>query len=229
MPRTYPHGQCTATAKSTGRRCTQPTVEGKRVCHWHGKNSLSGPAHPNYKHGRSSKAYPVRLAQHVEAIKDGDNLLTNENEIVVTRARLRELYDLVEAEATVAWVRRLKTLRDDIIRFTNSNDDARATASLNDLLAAIEAGAADADVWEQIDKQTRLHTRLIRNQSKLLVEKNLMISWQEFHAMLSFITHAIIRHVQDRDILRSLIGELDPYLRRWVPESALGGLPAGKA
>jgi hypothetical protein len=38
----------------TGSLCQKPPLEGKKRCRLHGGMSLSGKAHPNYRHGNCS-------------------------------------------------------------------------------------------------------------------------------------------------------------------------------
>ena len=47
---------CNAKTRS-GKPCQKFTLIGKSRCRLHGGLSLSGREHPNYKHGRRSKAY----------------------------------------------------------------------------------------------------------------------------------------------------------------------------
>ena len=49
--------RCSATAKSTRRRCKCPSKRGWKVCRLHGAGggAPSGAAHPNYRHGMRTK------------------------------------------------------------------------------------------------------------------------------------------------------------------------------
>ena len=57
--------RCIATAKSTGKRCRAPAVQGWSVCRMHGARGghAAGPSHPSWKHGeRSQSANQARKA-----------------------------------------------------------------------------------------------------------------------------------------------------------------------
>ena len=57
--------RCTATAKSTGRRCRSPAVKGWKVCRLHGARGghPAGSTHPSWTHGgRSREAQEMRKA-----------------------------------------------------------------------------------------------------------------------------------------------------------------------
>lgn len=52
--------RCHAKAKHSGQSCNNPAAHGMVVCRMHGARKpvtiRSGEAHPNYKHGQSTKA-----------------------------------------------------------------------------------------------------------------------------------------------------------------------------
>ena len=68
--------QCTARAKTTGRRCLNPAAYGCRTCRLHGArkpNSIKrGIDHPNYQHGnetlKAKRQRSIKLAE-LKAIK----------------------------------------------------------------------------------------------------------------------------------------------------------------
>ena len=64
--------RCTATAKSTGQRCRNPSKQGWNVCRLHGAGGGAPPgqAHPNYKHGLRSKAFVEQRKTINQLIRD---------------------------------------------------------------------------------------------------------------------------------------------------------------
>ena len=64
--------RCTATAKSTGKRCRNPSKQGWTVCRLHGAGGGAPPgqAHPNYKHGLRSKAFVEQRKTINQLIRD---------------------------------------------------------------------------------------------------------------------------------------------------------------
>ena len=64
--------RCTATAKSTGKRCCNPAVRGWNVCRLHGARGGAPPGkdHPNYKHGMRSKAFVEQRKTINQLIRD---------------------------------------------------------------------------------------------------------------------------------------------------------------
>lgn len=68
---------CGAKTRSAGL-CQKPALTGKLRCRLHGGLSLSGKDHPNYKHGRRSRAYIIKakdVRQHIHLLEGiGDQL-----------------------------------------------------------------------------------------------------------------------------------------------------------
>src|SRR5687768_15894585 len=82
---------CTATSKQTAEQCGQVIKAAdwaarKRVCDWHGGKSLSGPAHPNYKHGRHWQVLPIGLRDRFERALGDPELLSMTPEIAAMDA-----------------------------------------------------------------------------------------------------------------------------------------------
>ena len=59
---------CGAKTRS-GSPCQKPPLQGKARCRLHGGMSLSGPDHPNYRHGYATKAYRKQLAEGAALVK----------------------------------------------------------------------------------------------------------------------------------------------------------------
>ena len=64
--------RCNATAKSTGKRCRNPSKQGWTVCRLHGAGGGAPPgkAHPNYKHGLRSKEFTEQRKRINQMIRD---------------------------------------------------------------------------------------------------------------------------------------------------------------
>lgn len=74
--RTLP--RCQATAKSTGQRCCQAAMKGKRVCYIHGGKSPGAPkGNKNAaRHGLYSKEVAELMKQARMTIKNADDLIS---------------------------------------------------------------------------------------------------------------------------------------------------------
>lgn len=79
--------QCNAKAKSTGKQCNNPAMNGSTKCRLHGGKTPRGSASPNWKGKGRSKYLPQRLAdsyQELEADTEYTDLRAN--------MRLREVF-----------------------------------------------------------------------------------------------------------------------------------------
>jgi len=88
------HGQCEATAKSTGERCRRPAIGPHGKCDVHGGKSLKGEEHPNFESGAWSKYadYDDEILADVASMSENhlDVLIELRNE------RLAQYYTLLQ-------------------------------------------------------------------------------------------------------------------------------------
>jgi hypothetical protein len=65
--------RCSARAKSTGIQCQNPAAYGTPVCRFHGARKrstvLTGQAHPNYQHGRATKAVKDETSREMKELR----------------------------------------------------------------------------------------------------------------------------------------------------------------
>lgn len=81
--------QCDATAKSTGKQCSNPAVSGSSKCRIHGGKTPSGEALPQFKHGRYSKYAPQTMQSKMDELSDYP-LLDLADELQAQRALLSQ-------------------------------------------------------------------------------------------------------------------------------------------
>jgi hypothetical protein len=91
------HGQCEATAKSTGERCGRPAIGPHGKCDVHGGKSKKGEDHPAFEHGLFSDYLSEEDRQAAEALEGVDNAEKLEDlinwRLVRLRRYLREMSD----------------------------------------------------------------------------------------------------------------------------------------
>jgi hypothetical protein len=94
--------QCTAKSKTTGERCKQPAVEGRKVCRFHGGLSLQGPESATWKHGKYSKVVmPETLRKHVERLAGDPDALSLRRSVDRIRAMQDELLEAVGEDGAI--------------------------------------------------------------------------------------------------------------------------------
>lgn len=190
--------QCTAKAKSTGERCTQPAMEGMNVCYWHGGMTPKGIASPHYKHGNRSKYMPERLAaRYEEAIADPD-LGSLKRNIALNEAIVREKLELlnVGGDSGEAWEIIAKALKDLSTHFNNED--------YGKVLLTIEI------MKEVVTEQQRYHMAIVEIQETLAEQrKDLKVK--------SDIEHKEMNAVSISNLM-VFIGALISLINKVVPE-----------
>ncbi len=81
-----------------GLSCQNSPVLGRNRCRMHGGASLRGSNHPNFKHGRRSKALPRHLLRIYEEACSDANLLDLRSEIALGDARVIDLLERLGEE-----------------------------------------------------------------------------------------------------------------------------------
>lgn len=92
----YTFGQCTAAAKSTGKQCTRPAMQNGK-CPAHGGATPSGTESANWIHGIYSEALKRAkrsgFMEKYQRVLNDENLLSLNDEIALTKARISELLE----------------------------------------------------------------------------------------------------------------------------------------
>lgn len=96
LPRREPDTKCNARKKSGGY-CTNTAGYktdhvGVGRCKFHGGSSLSGPDHPNWKHGKYSDALPDNILKHYEEIIADGRLTELKEDLAIVTALIKESF-----------------------------------------------------------------------------------------------------------------------------------------
>jgi len=84
-----------------GVPCRQPSLPNGR-CHYHGGRTPVGPALPQFKHGRYSKAFPSNLLRRFEDALSNSDQLTVREELALLTARTAQLLERLRDGVTQA-------------------------------------------------------------------------------------------------------------------------------
>lgn len=123
--------RCTATAKSTGKRCRNPAVKGWDVCRVHGagtpKDDATGGAPP--KHGRYAAKRSESLQKKIRQYRKEDNPAELWEELALLRAVLQEWLSDMDA-VTEEGVSVLLDLQDSIRRTLDTINKIQTRSAL---------------------------------------------------------------------------------------------------
>ncbi len=142
--------QCTAKAKSTGKRCTMGAEAGYDVCRLHG----AGGGRP-IEHGGYSTRLPMKLRKVFEEILEDPNLKSLNADIALNKTFLIESIGNVEA-AFVSLEDPIEELRAAVAE----KDAEKVRLAARDLLAAFDSGSVEwgriAVMFRHMDRRERL-------------------------------------------------------------------------
>lgn len=131
--------QCTAKAKSTGKRCSNPAVRGRTVCRLHGGKSLRGAEHPNYQGKGFSQYLPERLVKIYEDVEKDETHNLLERNVLLRETFIRErlaMIDDVPDSATV-WAN-LRHEINELRKAIRNNDDGKVELALDKIRLLID-------------------------------------------------------------------------------------------
>jgi hypothetical protein len=78
--------RCTATAKHSGKPCSQPAMRGTTVCRYHGGAAAAGNRERQLRHGRYAKVLPEALRDAYEQHRADPDIGQVDDEIAAARA-----------------------------------------------------------------------------------------------------------------------------------------------
>ena len=97
--------RCGAKTKQSedGHPCKRYVTPGATRCRMHGGKSLTGIAHPRFKHGKYVKHMPGRLTEKYEEARSDSELLAMREELSLIDARIKDLLEsgFTAAEAVI--------------------------------------------------------------------------------------------------------------------------------
>lgn len=232
--------QCKATSKRSGKQCKKDAVVGREVCHIHGGKSLSGIAHPNFRHGRRSKylrQLPERLRKAVEDIRTGNpNYLTLREELELVDAQILGALDAMYGaeDWTVLW----KGARQALKKFyaaSRAKQKDLAAAALEELQDHIEGGSRlEVAMWRLqrfIDLRRKLAStegRNLERAAKVLTAGEMLALVQQFQLATKELVGGILGSVAQAHGLdvKELEKLSQPALQTWVEEIRSRSTPA---
>lgn len=219
-------GRCGSPLPGTNgtRFCAAFPLQGKTRCRKHGGKSLSGIAHPKFKHGRYAKALrPIRsLAKHYLAHRGDPDYLKSVDEIALNQARISQLIERLESgEAAAAWkaigqiAGRLDSVCRDFDRARQLGDVTRLNAAIKllppiaaDLRTATDAGQNELSLWGSINEQLFMHQKLVTAEVKRRQVDEKTMSADDVFTLVGAIVNIFATVVADRGLRRQFTEQI---------------------
>ena len=160
---------CTAKSKSTGKRCGQLPITGRRTCRWHGGTQPVGPDSPNFKHGAYSRYMKQYLGDLVEEIRNDPELMNLEDRVAELSALRFKCQELLEERGIPADPNTVKILT-DLLEKESKVIERKAKIEV----MARKAGVGEVTVKDfvqiVIQAETEAKKRLVLGEDKIIGE-----------------------------------------------------------
>jgi hypothetical protein len=203
-----PEKQCTADSKRTGRRCEAWAVARGETCYHHGGASRSGIAHPNFKHGRHSKALKgVNLDYYQEALED-PQIQDLVSEIALTDVLINRTTERLGDGESFALMGRLRKEWAGYGAAQRRGDNGDAAAHLDRLGDLIDRGASLADQVEEISRLVDRRRKLSASHHRQLVNAEQQMGRAEVMALVAALVSAVKRNVTDAAVLSAIQADI---------------------
>jgi hypothetical protein len=178
-------------------------------------------ASPTFKHGRHSKDLPTRLAARYEQGRKDPYLLELRSDVALVEARIVDLLNRVDTgESGESWDaahRAFEKLMRALADHLTEKEQQAASALGN----ALSHGQEDYAAWHEVGTEIDRKRRLSRSESKRLVEARLMMPLERALVLVSALTHAVRRHVTDRETLVVIHDEFSKLIHQEAVDGML--------
>lgn len=195
--------QCTAKAKSTGKKCTRSAMSNGK-CYVHGGATPKGIANPNTKTGRYSKDLPTRMLADYEAERTDPELLNLSEAIAVVRARQRELFRQVDKHGGAALFADLSQAWKELEAAQKAKDGPAVVSLMGEIGTLIKRGASDGAKWREIAGLMEQERKLIETEQKRRVAMQTMITAEQGQLLIKALLASVNSHVDDKRILAAI-------------------------
>lgn len=129
--------------------------------------TLSGPAHPSWKHGGRSYVVPRRLQEGVDRVMNDPDYLSLKGEIALAAARHQELLNgLSTGETGAAWLAAQAAYGDTMVAMATGEDPM---PYLDNLRRLLDQGVEDVRKWDELRKNAD-HIRKLSNTERVRQE-----------------------------------------------------------
>jgi len=215
-------GRCGAgLRKQPGRFCAQRPLPGKTRCKWHGGLSLSGIAHPNWKHGMYSAALPSGLLKHYEAARTNPALIELTEQVALVDAKVYELFDTLAGGDGPGAIKRALQAFQDFKTAQAQRQGAAMVEALGRLEQALVKGDSDATTWNRITGLIYLRKKLVDSEVKRRKAASEVLLKAQVVNLMGFIAASVARHVTDPKQKQAVVDDIRRAL------SAGGEVPHG--
>lgn len=182
-----------------GTPCPNSPVTGRERCRMHGGSQKRGIEHHSTRHGRYSKAMPVKLAAGFDAALRDVALLELREDVALSTADVEEaLRKLDRDESGALWLRLRKRKR-ELVKARSEGDAVEQAAALNDILGMIERGASDVEATRELRAAMNHRRAFVEAERRRLMDAHQVVTVERFMVFVGAISAVVQREVASRE------------------------------
>jgi hypothetical protein len=184
----------------------------------HGGKSLSGPAAPNFRHGRYSRSIaglvPARLRGRFEEALADPELLSLRSHTALIDVRVSDLVDRLGTSDAGSFRQQLLELWGTFKRLNavKSMDRDKRTAQITAVFGEIDdllnRGGAEQDVWSELSAAIKERAALAGQEHRRLLDLHQVITPAQAMAIVIALHGAVVKFVTDKTVLSQIGSEL---------------------
>jgi hypothetical protein len=157
-------------------------------CRMHGGLTPRGPALPQFKHGKYSKAFPRDVRVAYQRVRSNPNLLCLKEDVAVLETKQRAVLARMDEQNPPPWGEAVKAFND----FKTAGTDEKKQQALAKLGEVIRSGAGDAadreGLWREFRELAQEKAVLIKGERNWLAKLRSMYTAEQGIAL----QHAVI-------------------------------------
>lgn len=195
---------CSSMRSGGTKLCVSTILMENGRCKYHGGMSVSGVAHPSFKHGRMARSLPSRLVERYEEALQDDKLTDFTEDLAIIETRIDDIFKQMD-EGGGAEI--FKEVKDSFTSFQHASQDGDQQAmreSLRRLDSAIKRGSGESYLWTELRALQEQRRKAILAQAKHMQLTNQMVPVKQVNVLVSALLDSVRRNVTDHKVLRDI-------------------------
>jgi hypothetical protein len=204
-------GRC-AHNRPDGTFCERWPLNGKKRCKRHGGAAPVGVQNGRWVTGRYSKYLPPRLQERYQFALSDPTMLSVRDDIALLDARLEDLLRRADTgEAGKIW-QRLKQQKAEMLQARSRKDPEGVQAALQSIMVLIDHGFGDHLTWEDIRSTVLDRNRLVRSESRRLVDAHQMVTVERLVTFMQVLGQILLSEIPDKTVARRIVGQIQSLM-----------------
>lgn len=195
---------CSSIRANGTKLCVSSILNENGRCKYHGGKSLSGIAHPRFKHGRMAKSLPSRLVERYEEALNDETLADFTEDLAVVETRIDDIFKQMDDGGGGAIFTEIKEAFESFNLGNRQNDQQVMRESLRRLDTAIKRGSGETYLWTELRQLQEQRRKIILADAKHKQLTNQFVPVKQVNAIIAALLDSVRRNVSDHLALRDI-------------------------